>query len=381
MGNTQSTAPPHWCADATHPSCAACAAAFGVARRRHHCRACGDIFCSACCPKHADPQRRRCAGCAQRNRHDGAADAPLVYEGPLLPYLAPIAAAVAVADLCHGRHGGLPCPGLALRMLALPGCVDVESCDAAASIAALQLAPVVWRLHFAPPARTGFSPQSLTPAHFDGLHAALQAHSCTLGVASVGSPQPLGHPEMPHPSSTPAEVFLHAIGVLTVPFCTVTPYSHIYGNGRDDERIAARASMPRLRHWSWPRPLSPACLDGIAALLALRTLSLCRCVFADSDGAERLGAAVGNLRCLQLLDMSFSVLGSFADRMAPGLARGCARLKYLNLADSGLDDAGAAALVPALRGMKRLLALYVGYNASLDPAPLLALLPDRVVDG
>jgi len=39
-----------WEDDAAHPACHHCANPFSVVTRRHHCRLCGRIFCSACCP-------------------------------------------------------------------------------------------------------------------------------------------------------------------------------------------------------------------------------------------------------------------------------------------------------------------------------------------
>ena len=38
---------PFWTPDSARPYCALCAVSFTVFRRRHHCRACGDIFCAA----------------------------------------------------------------------------------------------------------------------------------------------------------------------------------------------------------------------------------------------------------------------------------------------------------------------------------------------
>ncbi|XP_046994160.1 lateral signaling target protein 2 homolog [Schistocerca americana] len=41
-------APPPWVPDIMAPRCMACAAAFTVVRRRHHCRNCGKVFCARC---------------------------------------------------------------------------------------------------------------------------------------------------------------------------------------------------------------------------------------------------------------------------------------------------------------------------------------------
>ncbi len=39
----------HWVNDDERSACMACNAPFGVMRRRHHCRFCGEIFCADCC--------------------------------------------------------------------------------------------------------------------------------------------------------------------------------------------------------------------------------------------------------------------------------------------------------------------------------------------
>jgi len=40
--------PPRWLSDIQRAECASCFASFGFFVRRHHCRACGDIFCDLC---------------------------------------------------------------------------------------------------------------------------------------------------------------------------------------------------------------------------------------------------------------------------------------------------------------------------------------------
>lgn len=40
---------PEWVSDDLAPACMKCAAKFSMTRRRHHCRACGKVFCSTCC--------------------------------------------------------------------------------------------------------------------------------------------------------------------------------------------------------------------------------------------------------------------------------------------------------------------------------------------
>jgi len=40
--------PPRWLPDVSRADCASCFITFGLFVRRHHCRACGDIFCDLC---------------------------------------------------------------------------------------------------------------------------------------------------------------------------------------------------------------------------------------------------------------------------------------------------------------------------------------------
>ncbi|CAF1245680.1 unnamed protein product [Adineta ricciae] len=40
---------PDWVSDDLAPACMKCANKFSITRRRHHCRACGKVFCSTCC--------------------------------------------------------------------------------------------------------------------------------------------------------------------------------------------------------------------------------------------------------------------------------------------------------------------------------------------
>lgn len=49
-----SGARPVWVPDNAAPHCASCEAQFSFTKRRHHCRACGRVFCSACCNQKID---------------------------------------------------------------------------------------------------------------------------------------------------------------------------------------------------------------------------------------------------------------------------------------------------------------------------------------
>ncbi|CEG36470.1 hypothetical protein F444_09357 [Plasmopara halstedii] len=42
---------PHWVHNRERLGCRICNARFGLSRRRHHCRLCGEVCCSECCPK------------------------------------------------------------------------------------------------------------------------------------------------------------------------------------------------------------------------------------------------------------------------------------------------------------------------------------------
>ena len=45
---------PYWVPDMQRQKCLACGKGFGTFTRKHHCRRCGEIFCSACLPKDID---------------------------------------------------------------------------------------------------------------------------------------------------------------------------------------------------------------------------------------------------------------------------------------------------------------------------------------
>ncbi|XP_053395265.1 uncharacterized protein LOC128555782 isoform X2 [Mercenaria mercenaria] len=47
--STLGTVAPKWIPDAEAPICMSCESRFTFTKRRHHCRACGKVFCSTCC--------------------------------------------------------------------------------------------------------------------------------------------------------------------------------------------------------------------------------------------------------------------------------------------------------------------------------------------
>ncbi|CAD5110939.1 DgyrCDS294 [Dimorphilus gyrociliatus] len=62
---------PEWVKDADAPNCKQCEIKFTFTKRRHHCRACGNVFCAACCsfraklPLNNNRDCRVCSVCMQ----------------------------------------------------------------------------------------------------------------------------------------------------------------------------------------------------------------------------------------------------------------------------------------------------------------------------
>ncbi|NXD29073.1 ZFY16 protein, partial [Spelaeornis formosus] len=59
---------PLWVPDSEAPKCMSCQAKFTFTRRRHHCRACGKVFCGNCCKRkcklqYMEKEARVCTGC------------------------------------------------------------------------------------------------------------------------------------------------------------------------------------------------------------------------------------------------------------------------------------------------------------------------------
>ncbi len=46
--NATRATPPAWVPDADAPNCMGCSEAFTLLKRRHHCRACGKVYCGRC---------------------------------------------------------------------------------------------------------------------------------------------------------------------------------------------------------------------------------------------------------------------------------------------------------------------------------------------
>ncbi|XP_043370880.1 zinc finger FYVE domain-containing protein 16 isoform X2 [Dermochelys coriacea] len=59
---------PPWVPDSEAPNCMNCQVKFTFTKRRHHCRACGKVFCGVCCNRkcklqYAEKEARVCIGC------------------------------------------------------------------------------------------------------------------------------------------------------------------------------------------------------------------------------------------------------------------------------------------------------------------------------
>ncbi|NWY37556.1 ZFY16 protein, partial [Sylvia atricapilla] len=59
---------PFWVPDSEAPNCMNCQAKFTFTKRRHHCRACGKVFCGSCCKRkcklhYMEKEARVCTGC------------------------------------------------------------------------------------------------------------------------------------------------------------------------------------------------------------------------------------------------------------------------------------------------------------------------------
>ncbi|NWU94335.1 ZFY16 protein, partial [Upupa epops] len=59
---------PLWVPDSEAPNCMNCQVKFTFTRRRHHCRACGKVFCGVCCKQkcklqYMEKEARVCTGC------------------------------------------------------------------------------------------------------------------------------------------------------------------------------------------------------------------------------------------------------------------------------------------------------------------------------
>ena len=60
--NASSPSQKNWMPDAVVTKCYDCEAKFTTFRRRHHCRVCGQIFCSKCCGNYISGENIGCQG-------------------------------------------------------------------------------------------------------------------------------------------------------------------------------------------------------------------------------------------------------------------------------------------------------------------------------
>ncbi|KAJ0406955.1 hypothetical protein P43SY_005188 [Pythium insidiosum] len=70
---------PLWVRNRDRALCRACDAKFGLSRRRHHCRLCGEVCCAECCPKMdvalpdvGPTSVRVCVHCVRKRRQSGS---------------------------------------------------------------------------------------------------------------------------------------------------------------------------------------------------------------------------------------------------------------------------------------------------------------------
>lgn len=83
LGNKQ----PAWVPDADAPNCMNCSQKFTFTRRRHHCRACGKVFCGVCCNrkcklKYLEKEARVCVVCFDSIRRAEALERMMSPTGP-----------------------------------------------------------------------------------------------------------------------------------------------------------------------------------------------------------------------------------------------------------------------------------------------------------
>ncbi|TYZ60868.1 hypothetical protein PybrP1_001440 [[Pythium] brassicae (nom. inval.)] len=95
---------PHWVSDRERPVCHCCDKVFNLRRRRHHCRLCGEICCSDCCPKKdvALPEVgttsvRVCTQCARQKRRYSGDVLEQQHAPPRTPVLSPVGRSAAAS--------------------------------------------------------------------------------------------------------------------------------------------------------------------------------------------------------------------------------------------------------------------------------------------
>ncbi|XP_035165980.1 zinc finger FYVE domain-containing protein 16 isoform X2 [Oxyura jamaicensis] len=79
---------PLWVPDSEAPNCMNCQVKFTFTKRRHHCRACGKVFCGACCKRkcklqYMDKEARVCTGCYEDINKAQAFERMMSPTGPL----------------------------------------------------------------------------------------------------------------------------------------------------------------------------------------------------------------------------------------------------------------------------------------------------------
>ncbi|KAM6902735.1 zinc finger FYVE domain-containing protein 16 [Xenentodon cancila] len=78
---------PEWVPDSEAPNCMKCSQKFTFTKRRHHCRACGKVYCAMCCNrkcklKYLDKEARVCVLCFESIRRAQALERMMSPTGP-----------------------------------------------------------------------------------------------------------------------------------------------------------------------------------------------------------------------------------------------------------------------------------------------------------
>jgi hypothetical protein len=109
-----------WALDASRTCCASCKGGFGLFFRRHHCRACGDIFCHACAGVFIPVPRwgysapvRVCGNCARCPQPSSQPQQPLLQPQQQQQQQAAPGAAAPAAAAAAKAAAAVACPALA----------------------------------------------------------------------------------------------------------------------------------------------------------------------------------------------------------------------------------------------------------------------------
>ncbi|KAM6364283.1 zinc finger FYVE domain-containing protein 16 isoform 2-T3 [Pluvialis apricaria] len=105
---------PLWVPDSEAPNCMNCQVKFTFTKRRHHCRACGKVFCGGCCKRkcklqYMEKEARVCTGCYDEINKAQAFERMMSPTGPVPTSSMPSEYSSAVPPLEEAQISGL-CP-------------------------------------------------------------------------------------------------------------------------------------------------------------------------------------------------------------------------------------------------------------------------------